>query len=59
MNEYDITYEIFGKDVTVRVKASDLDTAWKQVSEMSILEVLKDKKLADFGMVYSGSSVEK
>ena len=59
MDTYDISFKIFNKTITKRVKATSLNAAWKTVENMSILSIIEGCKLKDFGMVYSGSSVEK
>ena len=55
MKKFDISYVLFDKYFTTRVEAEDLDAAWEKVANTPILELLKDKTLADFGGPYYGT----
>lgn len=58
LNEFDISYELLGRTFIIRVAAADLDAAWAIVEKMSVMDLIKDKTLGDFGCVFSGSPAQ-
>jgi hypothetical protein len=59
MKEYKISTYVFDEEISIKLKADNINKAVKQFENMSIVDLLKTVKVKDLHLGHSASLIEK